>query len=87
MQSLQELRKKRRKHDKIVLPGKTKLANFEFLIFKVLIDKYFSHDEFVSVNRVLREHNQKTPEFLWNTLDTVDSHGILWLNKKYIEEV
>ena len=36
--------------------GKDKLNTIEVLISKALIDSYISHDEFVSVNNVLREY-------------------------------
>ena len=48
-------RKKKKKHDKLVLLGKDKLNTIEVPIFKALIDSYISHDEFVSINNVLRE--------------------------------
>ena len=44
-----------KKHNKIVLLGKSKLETIEVLISKTLIDSYISHDEFVLVNNVLRE--------------------------------
>ena len=40
-----------------MLLGKTKLDIIEVLISKTLIDSYISY-EFVSVNNVLREHNE-----------------------------
>ena len=40
-----------------MLLGKDKLKTIEVLISKGLIDSYISHDEFVSVNNVLREYN------------------------------
>ena len=40
-----------------MLLGKDKLNIIEFLISKTLIDLYISHDEFVSVNNILREYN------------------------------
>ena len=49
------IRKKKKKHDKIVLLGKDKLNTIEVLISKALIDSYNSCDEFVPVNNVLRE--------------------------------
>ena len=60
-------KKKKKKNDKIVLLGKTKLDTIEVIISKVLIDSYISHDEFFSVNNVLREYNEmkediKNPE-------------------------
>ena len=57
--------KKKKKHDKIVLLGKDKLNTIEVLISKTLIHSYTSHDEFVSINNVLREYNEmktKNPE-------------------------
>ena len=54
------IKKKRKKYDKLVLLGKDKLN-------KSLIDSFVSHEEFVSVNNVLREYNEmknvmKNPE-------------------------
>ena len=52
------IKKKIKKHDKIVGNdkfGKDKLNTIEVLISKVLMDSYITHDEFVSVNNVLRE--------------------------------
>ena len=37
---------------------KDKLNTIEVLISKSLIDSYISHDEFVSVNSVLRKYNE-----------------------------
>ena len=39
-----------------MLLGKDKLNTIEVLISKALIDSYISHDEFVSVNNVLKEY-------------------------------
>ena len=50
-------KKKKKKHDKTVLLGKDKLNAIEVLISKALNDLYVSHDEFVSVNNVLRGYN------------------------------
>ena len=55
-------KKKKKKHDKIVLLGKSKLNSIEIQISKALIDWYISHDEFVSVNNVLREYNKMKEE-------------------------
>ena len=41
-----------------MLLGKGKLNTIEVLISKALIDSYISHDEFVSVNNVLREYDE-----------------------------
>ena len=51
-------KKKKKKHDKIVLLGKDKLNTIEVLISKALINSYVTHDEFVSVNYVLGECNE-----------------------------
>ena len=44
-----------RKIDKTVLLGKDKLNTIKVLIYKSLTYSYISHDNFVSVNNVLRE--------------------------------
>ena len=64
--------KKKKKHDKIVLLGKTKLNSIEVLISRTLIDSSISHDEFVSVNNVLREHDDMKEEI--KTLETSTVH-------------
>ena len=38
--------------------AKSKLNRIEVLIFKALIDSVISHDEFVLINNVLKEHNE-----------------------------
>ena len=48
-------KKNKGKHDKTVLVAKSKLNSIELLIAKILIDSFISHDEFVSVNIVLKE--------------------------------
>ena len=55
-------KKKKKKHDEIVLSGKDKLNTIKVLISKALIDSYISHDEFTSVNNVLREYNEMKME-------------------------
>ena len=56
------IKKKKKKHDKIVLLGKNKLNTIEVLISKTLINSYISHDEFVSINNVLKEYNEMKEE-------------------------
>ena len=56
------IKKKKKRHDKIVLLRKDKLNTIEVLISKALIDSYISHDEFVSVNNVLKEYNKMKEE-------------------------
>ena len=52
------MKKKKKKHDKIVLLAKSKLNSIEVLISKALIDSNISHDEFVSINNVLKEYEE-----------------------------
>ena len=56
------IKKKKKKHNKIVLLGKDKLNTIEVLISKALVDSYISHDQFVSVNNVLREYYEMKEE-------------------------
>ena len=49
--------KKTKKHNKIVLPAKTKVNTIEVLITNILTNSYNNHDEFVSVSNVLRKYN------------------------------
>ena len=56
------IKKKKKKRDKIVLLRKDKLKAIEILISKALIDSYISHDEFVSINNVLREYKEMKRE-------------------------
>ena len=53
------IKEKKKKHDKLVLGGESKLNNIEVLISKALIDSYISHEKFVSVNNILREYYKK----------------------------
>ena len=45
-----------------MLLRKGKLNTIEVLISKSLIESYIIHDEFVSVNNVLREYNEMKNE-------------------------
>ena len=56
------IKKKRKKHDKIVLLAKSKLNSIEVLIAKALTDSVFSHDEFVLINNVLKEYDYMKEE-------------------------
>ena len=52
------IKKKKKKHDKIVLLGKSKLNGIEVLSFpQALIDSIISHEEFLLINNVLKEYN------------------------------
>ena len=67
------IKKKKKMHHEIVLLRKTKLDTIKVLVSKSLIDPCISHDEFVSVNNVLREYKEmeeeeKSLKLLWNIL-------------------
>ena len=46
---------KKKKYDKKVLLAKSKVNSIEVLISKTLIDSNIIHDEFVSLNNLLKE--------------------------------
>ena len=56
------IKKKKKKHDEIVLIAKTKLNSTEVLISKALIDSNISHDEYFSINKVLKEYDDMKEE-------------------------
>ena len=56
------IKKKKKKHDKIVLLAKTKLNSIEVLTSKALINSNISHDEFVLTHNVLRECDKMKEE-------------------------
>ena len=56
------IKKKKKKHDKIVLLGKDKLNTIEVLISKAVMEAYISHDQFFSVNDMVREYNKMKKE-------------------------
>ena len=56
------IKKKKKKHDKIVLLPKSKLNSIEVLISKTLIDSKISHYEFVLINNVVKEYDNMTKE-------------------------
>ena len=49
------IKKKKKKHNKILLLEKSKLNSIEALISKALIDSNVSHNEFVLINNVLKK--------------------------------
>ena len=51
------IKKKKRKHDKIVLLAKSKLNIIQALISKALIDSNISYDKFVLINNVPIEYD------------------------------
>ena len=61
------IKKKKNKHDKIVLLAQFKLNSLDVLISKALIDSLISHDEFVLINNVLKEYNRMKEEIKSST--------------------
>ena len=51
------IKKKKRNHVKIVLLSKTKSTIIAVLISRALIGSYISHEEFTSIDNVLRKYN------------------------------
>ena len=49
------LKKKRKKHDKIVLLSKSKLNSIDVLVSKALIESNISHDKLALINNLLKE--------------------------------
>ena len=56
------IKKKKKKHDKIVLLAKSKLNKIEVLISKALISSNITDDKFVLINNVLKEYNEMKKE-------------------------
>ena len=56
------IKKKRKKHDEIVLLAKSKLSSIEVLISKALIDANISNDEYILINNVLKEFDNMKEE-------------------------
>ena len=53
------IKKKKKKHDKIVLLAKSKLSSIEVLISNALIDSVISHNEFGLINNVLKVYEER----------------------------
>ena len=68
------IKKKKKKHDKVVLLAKTKLSSIEVLISKALIDSNVSHDELVSMYNALKEYDHMKEEI--KNLKTSTVHQI-----------
>ena len=56
------IKKKKKKHDKIVLLAKSKSNSMKFLISKALIDSVINHYEFVLINKVLKGYDKMKEE-------------------------
>ena len=65
------IKKKNKKHDETVLLENDKLNTIEVLICKSLINSYISHDEFVSINNVLKR-------ILWNERRNINFYVIYY---------
>ena len=61
-----------------MLLGKNKLDAIEVLISKALIDSYINHDEFVSVNNVLKVYIEMRDE-IKNSDTSVEYIIQIWL--------
>ena len=56
------IKKKKKKHDKIVFLTKSKLNSIEVVISKALIDSVISHDVLILINYVLKEYEEMKEE-------------------------
>ena len=52
------IKKKKKKHDRVVLLAKSKLNSIEVSIYKVLVDSVISHDEFLLITNVIKEYSE-----------------------------
>ena len=52
------IKKKKRKHDKVLLSAKFKLNRIKVLISKSLIGSNISNNEFVLINNALKEYEE-----------------------------
>ena len=69
------IKKKKKKHNKKVLLEKDKLNTIEVLISVSLMNSQISHDEFVSVNNVLREYNEMKNKIKYSAVEyTIQKH-------------
>ena len=56
------IKKKKNKHNEIVLLGKSKLNSIEVLISKAFISSVIIHDEFVLINNIIKGYNEMEDE-------------------------
>ena len=66
------IKKKKKKQTKKVLLEKDKLNTIEVLISVSLMNSHISHDEFVSVNNVLREYNEMKNKIKYSETSAVE---------------
>ena len=64
----------KKKHDKMVFLGKTKVNSMGVLISEALIDSNINHDEFSLKNNVLKVYDDMKEKI--NNLKTSSSYGI-----------
>ena len=77
------IKKKKKKHDRIILLAKSKLNSIEILISKALIDFSISYDEFVLINDVLKEYDYMKEE----TKSTNDKYLNINFNYKCLKYI
>lgn len=68
------MKKKRIKHNKEALLGKTKINAIDVLISKALIDLCTNHIIFMSVNNVLQKYNEISEKF--KNLESSAPHNV-----------
>ena len=56
------IKKRKRKHNKMVLSAKSKLNNIEVLIYKAFIDSNASHDKLVLIKNLLQGYDNMKEE-------------------------
>ena len=56
------IKKKKNKHDKIVLLAKCKVNSIEVLISKALTNSNISHEEFLLIKNMIKEHDDMKEE-------------------------
>ena len=77
------IKKKKKKHDRIILLAKSKLNSIEILISKALINFSISYDEFVLINDVLKEYDYMKEE----TKSTNDKYLNINFNYKCLKYI
>ena len=59
------MKKKKKKHDKILMLAKSRLNSIKILISQALIDMDMSHEEFVTIVKE-KDKDEKMKENLWS---------------------
>ena len=76
------IKKKKRKHNKIVLLAKSKLNSIKVLISKALIASNIIHEEFFLINNVLKEYDDIKEE-MKNLLKILNLDFSLFIKQYY----